>query len=298
MQTKQNNEQAKAHRNLRKPDFIGIGGTKCASSWLYAMLVQHPKISAAKVKEVRFFRDINFHKGYDWYASQLGSEPSTITGEVSPGYLTDPVVPKRMHEYCPDVKLFACLRNPVDRAYSHYQYERPLEKLPDSFVEAIEKKPGLIRGSKYLAGIKRYRALFTEDQIFFLKFCEVTKRPEKAIARLLDHLGLESHTACKPLPPKNVSGIERSRVLSYICSALHVFRSRPLIKKLTQADIFDSASMRIRSRIRRYNTIDKRPPELTPSIRKYLFEEYFADEVDELQEYTGLDLESWRPSIS
>jgi sulfotransferase family protein len=108
------------------PDFLIIGAQKCGTSFLYRFLVEHPHVKSAFVKEVHYF-DLNFGKGNNWYRSnfplQMRNTRTYITGEASPYYLFHPHAARRASMVVPDAKLLILLRNPVDRAYSHYQHQ-------------------------------------------------------------------------------------------------------------------------------------------------------------------------------
>lgn len=121
------------------PDFLIIGTQKGGTTSLYNYLIQHPQILPAAQKEIHFF-DLNFERGLDWYESQFPQDvkgQNRVTGEASPYYLFHPLVPPRVKRLFPEVKLIVMLRNPVMRAWSHYNHEVRwgFEKL--SFQEAI-----------------------------------------------------------------------------------------------------------------------------------------------------------------
>jgi hypothetical protein len=135
------------------PDFIIIGAQKCGTTFLYQLLVQHPHVKPAFAKEVHYF-DLNFGKGDNWYRSyfplQVRNSRTYITGEASPYYLFHPHAPRRASAVVPDAKLIVLLRNPVDRAYSHYQHQvqrvkgEARETL--TFEEAIEAEERILPG--------------------------------------------------------------------------------------------------------------------------------------------------------
>jgi hypothetical protein len=135
------------------PDFIIIGAQKCGTSFLYRLLVQHPCVKPAFAKEVHYF-DLNFREGDSWYRSyfplQMRNGRKYITGEASPYYLFHPHVPRRASAVVPDAKLIVLLRNPADRAYSHYQHQvkrvtaGARETL--TFEEAIEAEERILSG--------------------------------------------------------------------------------------------------------------------------------------------------------
>lgn len=130
------------------PDFIIVGGQRCGTTSLYNNLIQHPSIAPAFQKEVHFF-DIHFRKGVNWYRAHFPSylyksyientrRQPLLTGEASPYYMFHPYALKRISEFLPEVKLIALLRNPVERAYSHYQYQVRKGRESLLFEEAID----------------------------------------------------------------------------------------------------------------------------------------------------------------
>ena len=133
---------------LRKlPDFVIIGAQKSGTTSLYDFVVRHPEIASATIKELRYFSHL--HKfGELWYRSNFPINLSRynyffqtskrFTGEASPHYLFWQIVPNRMKEILPDVKLIVILRNPVDRAYSHYHMALRIYNESLSFEKAIE----------------------------------------------------------------------------------------------------------------------------------------------------------------
>jgi hypothetical protein len=136
------------------PDFLIIGAQKCGTTFLYQLLVQHPNVKPAFAKEVHYF-DLNYRRGDNWYRShfplQMRESRTYITGEASPYYLFHPHAPRRSSAVVPDAKLVVLLRNPVDRAYSHYQHQvkrvikgQAPETLP--FEEAIEVEERILPG--------------------------------------------------------------------------------------------------------------------------------------------------------
>ena len=119
--------------NLRDlPDFAIIGAQKAGTTSLYNFITKHPAIAPASIKEVEYF-SMRYSLGESWYRSNFPMDLSRrrlakkinqeiITGEASPYYLFHPTAPNRMKDLLPDAKLIVILRNPVDRAYSHYHH--------------------------------------------------------------------------------------------------------------------------------------------------------------------------------
>lgn len=127
------------------PDFLIIGAQKCGTTSLYSHLSQHPNVGAAFKKEVRYFND-HFAEGVDWYRAHFPTFRTRnrvarqgggrfITGEGEPSYLANPAVPQRVLDLVPDVRLIVMLRDPVKRAYSHYQHRFTRNREQRSFEQ-------------------------------------------------------------------------------------------------------------------------------------------------------------------
>jgi hypothetical protein len=139
------------------PSFIIVGGQRCGTNSLYEYLVAHPNVRRALPgQEIHFF-DLNMDRGMSWYRGHFpirvsfprkGRSTPFITGECSPYYMFHPAAPHRIAEALPDVKLFVLLRNPVDRAFSHYQHERSRGFETLTFEEAIDREPERLQGEE------------------------------------------------------------------------------------------------------------------------------------------------------
>lgn len=138
------------------PDFLIIGAVKCGTTSLYDDLIMHPSIIPAVNKEVFFF-DSWYYKEINWYRAHFCSKfqkffkksiqkRSFLTGEATPTTIFYPLAPKRVKSVVPNAKLIVLLRNPVDRAYSHYHMEVRRGKESLSFEAAIEKEDERLSG--------------------------------------------------------------------------------------------------------------------------------------------------------
>jgi len=172
------------------PDFIIIGCQRGGTTSLYNHIASHPDVESASQKELHFF-DFNFDKGLDWYKDQFPD--NKITGEASPYYIIHPHAPRRIAQAKPDVKIIILLRNPVDRAYSNYNFEVKIGHEKLSFEDAIKIETERLEGEvekmtkdesyysyahhhftylergKYADQLKNWFKYFNNDQILILK---------------------------------------------------------------------------------------------------------------------------------
>lgn len=130
------------------PNFLIIGAVKSGTTSLYAYLIQHPNVAPALTKQIHFF-DQYYSRGTNWYKTNFPTKfaiKGKITGEATPFYFIHPLAPKRILELIPNVKLIVMFRNPIDRAFSHYQMEYRHKNEEYSFEEAVEKESSRIDG--------------------------------------------------------------------------------------------------------------------------------------------------------
>jgi Sulfotransferase domain len=211
------------------PDYLIIGAQRAGTTSLHRYLVQHPGVrTTLRTKGVHYF-DTGYGRGRSWYASRFPTRLTAWyvarrhgvalrTGEASPYYLFHPLVPRRVAELLPQVKLIALLRDPVVRAYSHYQHEvaRGFETL--SFEEAIAAEPARLAGEvermlaeplhhsfahqhhsylargRYHEQLATWRALFDDSQLLVLSSERFFAEPGLWFKQVLDFLELPAFT--------------------------------------------------------------------------------------------------------
>jgi hypothetical protein len=124
------------------PDFLIIGGQRCGTTSLYHYLAAHPQVRVATGKELQYFT-LHHTRPSRWYRAhfpRLG--PGERTFEASPYYLFHPQAPGRIAAALPEARFVALLRDPVERAYSHYLHSRSHGVEPLEFAEAIAAEAG------------------------------------------------------------------------------------------------------------------------------------------------------------
>ena len=199
------------------PDFLILGAQKAGTTALYAYLRWHPAITGPSWKEVSYF-DRHYARGERWYRGHfpLRSRERTV-GEASPGYLFHPLAPGRVRETVPDARLIVLVRDPVDRALSHYHHEVALGREPLSFeaaldaeaerthgeAERMEREPGYfshawwdytyVARGRYAEQLERWFAVFPREQLLVLASEELAADTEAAYRRVLAFLGADAH---------------------------------------------------------------------------------------------------------
>ena len=137
------------------PDFLVIGAQRCGTSSLFKYLVQHPRVGRPLRKEVEYFT-VRFDRGPAWYRAHFPLRARRAvarlagrdlrTFEATPDYLFFPGAAARAAELLPEARLVALVRDPVERAWSHYRHVVRLGREPLGFDEAIEAEPERLAG--------------------------------------------------------------------------------------------------------------------------------------------------------
>lgn len=209
-----------------QPKFLIIGVQKGGTTSLYQYLLDHPQVLPAATKEVHFF-DLEWHRGLDWYLNQFPSDvpgdaaiehpPQYITGEASPYYVFHPLAPQRAWEFDPSLKIIVLLRNPVDRALSHYYHEvrwgfetleieaafdaeadrlvRELEQFqadPNYKSYAYQHYSYAARGH-YVEQLEAWRSRFGSEQMLVLNSEKFYQSTAESLQRVIGFLELQSY---------------------------------------------------------------------------------------------------------
>ncbi|NJN84104.1 MAG: sulfotransferase domain-containing protein [Caldilineaceae bacterium] len=189
-------------------DFLLIGAVKAGTTTLFELLRHHPSIFIPAGKEVYFFdNQERFALGWDNFAGGFyaGASIDQKWGKITPRYLSEPAVPARVAEMATQVRLIALLRNPVDRAISHYhmfvrnrpEYGFTLEEvvasgLPASPLEKPDPRyPNIWHYGLYGESLERYLCHFQREQLLVLFSDELKARPHAVLDLVLSHLGLD-----------------------------------------------------------------------------------------------------------
>ena len=191
----------------RLPDWLIVGAMKAGTTSLHHALHQSRHAVSPATKEVHFF-DFNWARGDHWYRSHFLRVPGTRTGEASPSYLFHPRAAERAASLVPDIKLIVLLRDPVDRAYSHWAHQVRAGRERLEFVEAIDAEPERLRASDpddpesthrhfsyvargmYADQLERWYDVFARDQVLVLRAEDVFDDFPRAVARVCTWLDL------------------------------------------------------------------------------------------------------------
>ena len=238
-----------------KLDFLVIGSQKCATSWLYDCLKEHPEICLSKDKgELEYIGgDLYKEKGQEWFFSLFDHcKGRKLRGDVSVEYIVNEESPKLIFNHNPDMKFILNVREPSNRAISALMWYRrkgavldnedllsvELEKAIKNFDKteykmlAYDFHDVLYRGL-YNKLLEKYYIWFKKENFLIIHYEDIKKDPKETLAKIFTFLGVNNRFVPNSMatqPKKNSNNrllikMERlypkNRILSYLVDKLH-----------------------------------------------------------------------------
>jgi hypothetical protein len=196
-------------RKVERLDFIVPGAQKSGTTALHYFLNQHPQIALPDQQELHFFDDEEiFAHSVDYqvlhrHFRAIGR--STMAGEVSPSYLYWEPAMERIHTYNPRIKLVILLRNPIDRAFAHWNMQRFKDREPLDFLAALKEEPRRIAQPRsiesrrfsyvdrgfYSTQLERVFKFFPREQVMVVKFEQFRDRKQETLDAIFDFLSVK-----------------------------------------------------------------------------------------------------------
>jgi hypothetical protein len=206
-------------RKIGRLDFIVPGAQKSGTTALHYFLRKHPQIALPERQELHFFDDDEIFSrpvDYDLLHRQfrpvagstllrLATARQAIAGEVTPSYLYWKPAMERIWNYNRQVKLVILLRNPVDRAFAHWNMQRFKDREPLDFLDALKEEPRRIaqpltiesrrfayvdRGF-YCGQLERVFKFFPREQMHIVKFEDFRDRKQETLDGIFEFLGVK-----------------------------------------------------------------------------------------------------------
>jgi len=286
------------------PNFIIVGAPKAGTTSLYHYLSEHPDVFMSEPKEVNFFskEEIEAQGLYytDFKVKDMGAyqrlfdgvKHEKAVGEGSVSYLYYPDTPKKIKVALPDVKIIILLRNPVERAFSHYLMDLRLGLVDIPFENIVShdvtnQKIDLfyqqyIELGLYYEQVKRYLNIFGQEKVKIYLQEDLRTRSDDVITGLYAFLGVDKsyrpdmerqHNAFS-MPKRNMIG----NLYTYNFMRALVRNIIPdKLKNIMKGFVFDN----------------KPKPVLAPETKRKLQDLYLGD-IEKLEKVIDRDLSAWK----
>jgi len=210
-----------------------LGASKCGTYTLYRYLERHPEVCVSRPKEPHFF-EYEFEHGLDYYFDRYYGHwnGERVRGDARVAHFHLPYVPPRIRQCFPDARLIAILRNPVERAYSHWwmNYSQGSERLPfaqaiglnaerlqngprfedgqaeeiwRAYIERAHDDPGVrhyLDAGRYALCLRHYLEHFPADQLKIILTENLQQRPGQTYKTICEHLAIRTDA----IPPETI----------------------------------------------------------------------------------------------
>jgi hypothetical protein len=313
-------------RTETKPNFFIVGAAKSGTTSLYHFLDEHPDVYMSPIKEPHFFsKDIKceeFREDYkqktiinlDEYFSRKELEKKHIAyienyddylklfrdvkhekriGEISNGYLYSQVAAQEIYNSNPTAKIIIILRNPVERAFSHWLMglKIGLAKNKDFFKEVLNDYNSLNKGwgishtyielGLYYEQVKRYFDIFPEENIKIFLFEELKNKPLTLMNDLYEFLDLPICESINSNKKYNETILPKNRIFE-------VFIHNKTLKYFASL-IFNKS---VKNELKKLLYSKEAKPKLSDIERLNLIP-YFIEDVQKLERLINKDLSHW-----
>jgi hypothetical protein len=195
----------------RLPNYIIIGTMKGGTTALHDFICMHPQVEKPTKKEIHYF-SLFSHRNIEWYSSHFEGDCNKIIGEASPTYFDvayTPAIPGLINEYCPKSKLILIIRDPIERAVSHFYHFRNVNKIKciiDVDINEFFGRPyksmltqtseidyylhQIIDFSLYLRKYLTYLSVIERDRLLVLDALDLKNSAKEVMSKVFSHIGV------------------------------------------------------------------------------------------------------------
>jgi len=286
------------------PNFIIAGAAKAGTTSLFHYLSEHPEIFMSNPKEVNFFtcKEIKDQKLYydSFLIDNLESYKNLFSnasnykaiGEGSVSSLFYKNTPKKIKNLIPDIKIIILLRNPIDRAFSHYLMDYKLGLINDSFDDIVFRKSNsknldlyfqqYLELGKYYNQIKRYLDIFNKDQVKIFLQEDLFSNTQNVVKEIYNFLNVDSSFIPKINKKHNAFSMPRNKIFRKIYSNYFL--------RTSFSYIFSSE---IKRKLKKIFLKEDNKPKMSTKTKKYLLD-FYLDDINDLENLIKKDLTNWK----
>ncbi len=280
---------------MAKPNFIGIGAQKCASTWLHGILSDHPEVGVSEKKEIDFFSH-HYNHGFQWYERHFEEcSQQKVFGENSPSYFCEKGVPERVRDYAPDIKIILSIRDPIKRAISNHKHEVRVGHFAGedlSFEAGLNNNPMYIEQGRYATHLNRWLSCFDREQMLVVIMDDIYKDPLAVAQTVYKFLEIDETLQPAVLDKKfNRSFVHRHMWLSKVKDSVYQYSQKPGLRWTWNI----ASSLGLKSLYRKTNVMSSEAviPAPKPETVAMLRNE-FKEEIVQLEDMLNRSFDIWR----
>jgi hypothetical protein len=180
---------------LKPVELFHIGPQKSGHTWIYRCLLEHPQI-ASPAEDCIYYFDMFYSRGRAWYEQWFaGAGEQQKLFDPTCTYLRSPWAPRRIARENPDARIALCMRDPIERAFSHYWQEKKRNTTTydfDAVLSNYDLFSSWLETGFYAEHIERFLEHFPREQILCQRFEDLSGDPERFLTELLAFYGVDT----------------------------------------------------------------------------------------------------------
>ncbi|MFM7015490.1 MAG: sulfotransferase family protein [Bacteroidota bacterium] len=310
----------------KKPDFFIVGAAKAGTTALQKILASLPAVYMSPIKEPNYFYNevpitalrkglqekLEKENATQWIKEGMNGElwnafirdenvyqqlftkatKEQICGEASVSYLYSLKAAEKIFQYNPTAKIIILLRNPVDRAWSHFHMEQRMGLVPNHFLEAFNKykneehpiwgkDPIFLSGGLYYEQVKRFLSIFPKEQVFICLYDEYKNHPENTIKKIITFLGIKEDTLVNGIKITKANEARKSIIDGFLPSG----KLKSTLRKWMQ-------DLRIHHLLKKW--LSKENDRKLSEENRMLLKEFYQSDIEKLESLINLNLSNWK----
>lgn len=282
-------------------DIFHVGPQKTATTWVYNCFKEHPQVVTPK-KDATHYYTLYYHKSFEWYIKHFDDSDGNKTFfDPTPNYFRSPFAAERIARDNANAKIIICLRDPIERAFSHYWHEKKKKRFNFKFEEVFQNfdlYTNWIEPSMYSVHIERFVRCFGWPQIKIMWFDDLESDPEQFIKELFDFADID--TTFTPSILKRKLNVARppdfwgKGFYERLKTTLNRTRVAPQLQWLkNKASIQGEAEQNSVKKPKDIETVCNVDPEVIKELLAH-----FESEYSNLERMFSKDLSAWRKKYS
>ena len=290
------------YKNHILPNFFIVGAVKSGTTSLHNYLALHPQIFMSPIKEPHFFSEVQPKKNQKKIVSTISNikdylklfecaSSEKMVGESSPSYLSEIGTAEKIKKCIPHAKIIIMLRNPIERAYSHYLMDVYMGNEKLSFIDALnndmslpEKGWGIshmyVELGMYFKQVENYLSVFGPSNVLVIIFEDFIKNTNKTLELVRNFLELDP-IGIKDKAPQQIFNSYKPR-LNFFYNLLREFKNLIKLDKLLSLEGY----------YRNINVLKHKKPKMDDASLM-LLREVYQNDVENLATLLGTDLSNW-----
>lgn len=309
-----------------KPDFFIVGAAKSGTTALQQTLAMHDDVYMSPIKEPNYFYNevaieelrtglqekLKKENAAQWINDGMNGElwnaflreehlykelfrdakANQKCGEASVSYLYSLKAAENIYNYNPKAKIIIMLRNPIDRAWSHYNMERRMGLVSGNFLQEFNKYKSLpypiwgkdaifLSGGNYYEQVKRYIDRFPKEQLMICLYDDYKINPQDTINKILTFIGVAINSDSSLIKNKKANEARKSIIDNFLPSG-------GLKSSLRKAVQFVGLHRLLKQ------LLSKESKEQLPTEYRLLLKKYYESEINKLESLISINLNNWK----